>query len=91
MYMVSDIMNDQSFMNLCIYQMFSPFNWDRANLGCETRWISSLVNNDLRSTGFSNASLSFCEPVTETWSKIDRISILIEYIPFLRVAKQLLN
>ena len=57
-YRVSDIMYE-SFTNLYIYQMFSPSHWGRDNLGCENSWFSSLVSNDLRSDGFSNAGLSF--------------------------------
>ena len=34
-YRVSDNMKDQSFMNLNMFQMSSPSNWGRANLGCE--------------------------------------------------------
>ena len=67
--------------------MFSPFQWHMANLGYGTSWVSSLVSNDLRSKGFSNAGLSFYELIIETWSKIDRISILTECIPLPRVVK----
>ena len=35
-YRMSDIMNNQSFMSLYIYQMFSPLHWHRDYLGCET-------------------------------------------------------
>ena len=31
-YRGSDIMNDQSFMNLYIYQIFLPFLWGRVNV-----------------------------------------------------------
>ena len=56
--------------------MFSSFHWGRDNLGCETSWFSSLVHNNLRSDGFNNAGVSFCELITETLFKIDRVSIL---------------
>ena len=90
-YRVPDIMNDSSLMKLYIYQMFSLFHWGRANLGCETSCVSSLVSNGLRSNRFSNAGLSFCELNTATWFKIDSIYILTKFIPFQRVAKWLLN
>ena len=61
--------------------MFSPSHWGRVNLGCETSWFSSLISNDLRSDGFNNAGLSFCELITETLFKTNRISILTEFIP----------
>ena len=50
--------------------MFSPSHWDTANLGCETSWVSSLVSNDLKSDGFSNAGLSFHELITEALFKL---------------------
>ena len=59
MYRVSDNKNDQSFMNLYIYQMHSPFHWGRANWDCKTSWFSSFVSNNLRSDGFSNAGFEF--------------------------------
>ena len=58
------VINDHGFMSLYMYKMFSPSHWGRANLGFETR-VSSLVNNDLRSKGFSNAGLSFCGLITK--------------------------
>ena len=76
---------------LYIYQIFSPFHCGRASLGCKTSWVSCLVSNDLRSKGFSYAGLSFYELIIETWSKIDRIAILTEFIPLWKVAKWLLN
>ena len=90
-YRVSYIMNDGNFMNLYIYQMFSPSHWGRANLECETSCISSLVSNDLQSERFSNARFSFCELITNTWFKMDSISILTEFIPLQMVAKWFLN
>ena len=65
--------------------MFSPFQLGRANLRCKTSWVSSLVNNDLRSEVFSNAGLSLYELIIESWSKIDRISILTECLFHCRV------
>ena len=90
-YRVSDIINDLSFMNLYIYQMFSPFHCVRASLGCKTSWVSILVSNDLRSKGLGDTGLSFCELIIDAWSKIDSISILTEFIPLQRVAEWLLN
>ena len=67
--------------------MFSPFHCGRVNLGCETSWVSYLVNNDLRSEGLSNTGLSFYELIIDTLSKIDIMSILTEFIPLQRLAK----
>ena len=74
-------------MNLYMYQMISSSHWGTANLVCEASQFSHLVSNSLRSDGFSNAGLSFCELITETWFKINRMSILTEFIPLQRVAK----
>ena len=90
-YRVSDNMKDWSLMNLYMFQMSSPFHWGRTNLRCEISWFSSLVSNSLRSDGFSNAGLGFCELITESWFKIDRMSILTEFIQLLRAPKWLLN
>ena len=90
-YKVPDNMKDWSFIHLHMYQMFSPSHWGRANHGCGTSWPSSLASNSLRFEGFSNVDLSFCELITETWSKIDRMSILTEFIPLWSVTKWLLN
>ena len=65
-YSMSEIINDLSFMNLYMYQMFSSFHNGRANLGCKTSCISTLVSNDLRSKGLSNTGLSFCELIIDT-------------------------
>ena len=79
-YRMFDIINDLSFMNLYMCQMFSPFNWCRANLRSETSWISNLVSNDLRSKWLHNTGLSFCELMIDTWSKIDIKSILSYWV-----------
>ena len=65
-YRISDIINNLSFMNLYMYQMFSPFHCSMADLGCETSWVSNLVSNDLRSKGLSYIGLSFCELIIDT-------------------------
>ena len=44
----------------------------------------------MRADGFSSPGLSLYELIIKTWFKIDRVSILIEFIPLQRVAKQLL-
>ena len=89
-YRVFDVMNDQNFINLYVYEMFSPSHLGRADLGCEPTWASSLVSNDLRSKGLRKAGLSFCKLINETWFKFI-VSILTEFIPMWRVAKWLLN
>ena len=43
-----DIINNVSFMDLYMYQMFSPFHCGRVNLGCKTSWVSNLVSHDFR-------------------------------------------
>ena len=80
-----------SFMNLYIYQMFSPPHCGRANLRCETSRVSSLESNGLRSKWLCNTGLSFCKLIIDTWSKIDRIFVLNEFIPLWRVVKWLPN
>ena len=52
-------------MNLNMYQMSSSSHWGRDNIGCETSWFSSLVSNSLRSEGFNNLGLRFCELITK--------------------------
>ena len=65
-YRMCDIIYDLGFMNLYMYQMFSPFHCGRANLGCKTSWVSNLVSNDLRSKGLINTGTSFCELIIDT-------------------------
>ena len=74
-----------------MYQMFSPSHWGRANQGSETSWLSSLASNSLRSEGFSNVGLSYCELITETWFKFDRMSIPTKFIPLQTFARWLFN
>ena len=54
-YKVLNIMNDHSFM----YHMFSPFNLGKANLGCDTNWVSNLICNNMRSKGFNKVGGGF--------------------------------
>ena len=56
-HMVSDIMKDCSFMNLYIYQIFSPCHSCRASLGCDTRLVSNLISEYVRSRGLTGLGL----------------------------------
>ena len=48
---VSDIMKDWCFMNLYMYHIFSLCHAAKANLGCETNLVSSLIINEVRLRG----------------------------------------
>ena len=84
-------MNDHSFINLYMYHMFSPFHSGKANLGCDTNLVSNLISSDMKSKGFNKVGVSFWELMTETWFRIDKMSILTECIPLQSVTKQLLS
>ena len=58
-YKVFDIMNDHSFINLYMYHMFSLFHSGKANLGCDTNYVSNLISSDIRSKGFSKVGWVF--------------------------------
>ena len=90
-YKVSDNMKDWSFMNLYMYQIFSPCQAGRINIGHEINLVSILLSRDLGSSGFNRAGVSFCELMMENWFIICRMSILRELILLQRVARQLLN
>ena len=63
-YKVSDIMKDHSFINLYMYQIFSPSHLGRANLGFNTNLVSHLVSEDVRSRGVNRGGIS-CALMTE--------------------------
>ena len=61
------------------------------NVGGDISWSSNLVSESLRCEGFSNDGLSFWELITDTWSKIDRMSTLTKFILLWSAANQHLN
>ena len=71
--------------------MFLPFHSGKAYLGCDTNWVSNLISTEIRFKGFDKVAVSFWELMTETWFKIDSMSLLTECIPLWSVAKWLLN
>ena len=78
---VFDIMKDLNFMNLYIYQIFSPWHAGRANLGCDTNLDSSLISKDVRSLGLNRARVNFCELMSEILFIMDKMFILREFNP----------
>ena len=73
---VFDIIKKCNFMNLYIYQIFSPCHAGRANLGCDTNLDSNLISKDVRSWGHSTAGVQFCEFMIEIWFTVDKMIIL---------------
>ena len=86
-YKVFDIMKDCSFMNLYIYQIFSPCHAHRANPGCDINFDSNLISLDVRSQGLRRAGGSFCELTIEIWFTKDKILILREFNLLWRVTR----
>ena len=84
-------MNDQSFINLKMYLVFSPFHSGKTNLGCITNWDSNLISSDMSSKGFHKVEVSFWKHVAETWFRIDKMSILTGCILMQSITKWLLN
>ena len=64
-YKVSDVMKDHSFINLYMYQTFSPCHVGRAKLGCDTNFVYNLISKDVKSKGLNRAGASFCELMTK--------------------------
>ena len=71
--------------------MFLPFHSGKANLGCDTNCASNSFRRDIRSNGFSKVGVSFWELMTETWFRIDKMSVLTECIPLQSIAMWLLS
>ena len=73
------------------YVYVLPLHSVKANLGCDTNWVSNLISSDIRSKGFNKVGVSFWELTTETWIRIDNLSILTQCIPLWSVNKWLLK
>ena len=71
--------------------MFLPFHSGKANLGCDANCVSNLISSDIRFKVFNKAGVSFWGLMTETWFRIDKMSLLTDCIPLQSVAKWLQN
>ena len=78
-YKVFAIMKACNFMNLYIYQIFSPFHAGRDNLGHDSNLDPNLIGKDMRSWGCSRAGVNFSELISEILFIMDKIFILREF------------
>ena len=90
-YKVFDIMKGLNFMNLYIYQIFSPCHVGRANLQCDIKLESNLISKDVRSQGLSKIGVHYCEIKSEILFVMDKMFILREFNLLQRVTRWLLS